>query len=100
MDKIQLDEFLTVKTAHWNKALKKVTASTDKICPPGKTGPDCKTSLSAQQKMAMRSRMISHLKRLSGKMRSKMASHAAATSSFIKQHNLTSKSSAKASIGK
>lgn len=98
IDTISLNEFLTVKTAHWDQALKRAKVSTDKICPPGRTGPDCKTILTAQQKMQLRKRMAAHLKKLSGAHRSKMALHAAATSAFIKQHNLMSKSAAKAKM--
>jgi len=97
-DKVALHEFLTVKTAHWNQAMHKAVAKTDKVCPPGRTGADCKTVLTAQQKMAMRKRMAAHLKKMSGVKRSKMASHAASTRAFIKQHNLMSKSAAKAEI--
>lgn len=98
VNKVQLKEFLTIKTAHWDQELKKSRVSTDKICPPGRTGPDCKTILSAQQKMELRKRMASHLKKMSKAHRSRMASHAAATSAFIKQHHLASKSAAKAGL--
>lgn len=97
-DKVALHEFLTVKTAHWNQAMHKDLASTDKVCPPGRTGADCKTVLTAQQKMALRKRMAAHLKKLSGTRRSRMATHASATREFIKQHNLMSKSAAKARL--
>lgn len=98
LDKSSLNEFLTIKTAHWDQALKRAKVSTDKICPPGRTGADCKTVLTAQQKMQLRKRMAAHLKKLSGARRSRMAVHAAATSAFIKQHNLMSKSAAKAGM--
>lgn len=98
MDKVSLHEFLTVKTAHWDQTLKRAKVSTDKICPPGRTGADCKTVLTAQQKMQMRKRMAAHLKKLSGAMRSRMAGHASATRAFIRQHNLTSKSAARAKM--
>lgn len=97
-DKVALHEFLTVKTAHWSQAMHKAVAKTDKVCPPGRTGPDCKTVLTAQQKMAMRKRLAAHLKKMSGQKRSRMASHAASTRAFIKQHNLMSKSAAKAKL--
>ena len=97
-DKVALHEFLTVKTAHWNQAMHKAVAKTDKVCPPGRTGPDCKTVLTAQQKMLMRKRMAAHLKKMGGRMRSLMATHASATKAFIKQHNLMSKSAAKAKL--
>lgn len=97
-DKVALNEFLTVKTAHWNQAMHKAVAKTDRICPPGRTGADCKTILSAQQKMELRKRMAAHLKKMTGKRRSIMATHASATRAFIKQHNLMSKSAAKAKI--
>lgn len=97
-DKVALHEFLTVKTAHWNQAMHKAVAKTDKVCPPGRTGPDCKTVLTAQQKMLMRKRMAAHLKKLGGRKRSLMARHASATKAFIKQHNLMSKSAAKAKL--
>jgi hypothetical protein len=99
-DKVALKEFLVVKTAHWNQQMHKAVAKTDKVCPPGRTGADCKTVLSAQQKMALRKRMLAHLKKLSRARRSKMASHASATKAFIKQHNLMSKSAAKAKLGR
>lgn len=97
-DKVALHEFLTVKTAHWNKTMHKAVAKTDKVCPPGRTGADCKTVLSAQQKMELRKRMAAHLKKLSGRKRSLMATHASATKAFIKQHNLMSKSAVKAKL--
>lgn len=97
-DKVALHEFLTVKTAHWNQAMHKAVAKTDKVCPPGRTGADCKTVLTAQQKMALRKRMAAHLKKLSGSRRKIMATHASATKEFIKQHNLMSKSAAKAKL--
>jgi hypothetical protein len=97
-DKVSLHEFLVVKTAHWNQQMHKDVASTDKVCPPGRTGADCKTVLTAQQKMALRKRMAAHLKKMSGTRRSRMASHAASTRAFIKQHNLMSKSAAKAKL--
>ena len=97
-DKVALHEFLTVKTAHWNQAMHKAVAKTDKVCPPGRTGPDCKTVLTAQQKMLLRKRMAAHLKKLGGRKRSLMATHASATKAFIKQHNLMSKSAAKAKL--
>lgn len=99
-DKIALQEFLVIKTAHWNQAAHKSLQSTDKVCPPGRTGPDCKTILTAQQKMALRKRMMSHLKKLSRSKRSKMASHASSTRDFIKQHNLMSKHAAKVKLGR
>ena len=98
IDSKSLNEFLTIKTAHWDQALKRAKVSTDKICPPGRTGADCKTILTAQQKMQLRKRMAAHLKKLSGARRARMATHAAATSAFIKQHNLMSKSAAKAKM--
>ena len=100
IDSVSLNEFLTVKTAHWNQSLKKAVASTDKVCPPGRTGADCKTILTAQQKMELRKRMSAHLRKLSKSKRTKMSAHASATSAFIKQHNLMSKSAAKAKLGK
>ena len=98
VDRVALQEFLTIKTAHWNQALKKDVIATQKVCPPGRTGADCKTVLTAQQKMELRKRMAMHLKKMSKARRAKMASHASATKDFIKQHNLMSKSAAKAKM--
>ena len=98
VDNVALQEFLTIKTAHWNQALKKDVVATQKVCPPGRTGADCKTVLTAQQKMELRKRMSMHLKKMSKARRSKMASHAHSTQAFIKQHNLMSKSAAKAKM--
>ena len=42
--------------------------------------------------------MAMHLKKLSKARRAKMASHGASTRAFIQQHNLMSKSAAKAKL--
>jgi len=95
-----LQEFLRIKTAHYSNALKRAVKSTDTICPPGRTGVDCKQILTAQEKAALRKRLTLHMKRLSVGRRAKMSKHGAMTRQFIKQNNLMARSAALASVGR
>ena len=89
-NKNHLREFVTIKTAKWDAKLKKAVAVSKKVCPPGKTGPDCKKVLTADQKAKMRKTLSKMLSKMSAIKIQKRAAHAATTRAFIKSKNLKS----------